>query len=339
MPQLKSGIWSESELLNLPHGENDSFDRKSGSILSVQDFRTALAKQLSAFANSGGGHLFIGVRDDGTLDGVPIRRIVSGGRDQDTREWLEQIIPPLLDYPLQGFSVDHFIPDAVAPVLPADKTVLVINIPDSPLAPHQCVHNRMYYCRQSGHSNPAPHNLIDLLRHRPSAATLSASVKTFALWEPNALHWDGRNWDHPTANFGIDFEVTNLSRTVAATHWGVYLEHFINAAPNRENDYHGAGAIFPPQNTEPVAPLLPSGSGICRKVIGLRLRVGTRHWECVLPELQLLMPPNFGLRFRAVSDSWAGNDTTVTLALPDMHEVAQNIATLWDRKVNQQAIR
>ena len=68
---MKKERWTESELIALPSGEHDYFERKSGDVLNDSGFREKLAKAVSAFANSGGGHLIIGVKDDGTVDGVP----------------------------------------------------------------------------------------------------------------------------------------------------------------------------------------------------------------------------------------------------------------------------
>jgi predicted HTH transcriptional regulator len=51
---------------------HDAFDRKSGRLLSDQDFEKDLGKELSDFANSGGGHLLLGVKDEGAFDGVPV---------------------------------------------------------------------------------------------------------------------------------------------------------------------------------------------------------------------------------------------------------------------------
>src|SRR5579863_5130650 len=89
--------WTEADAAALPGGEHDFFERKSGAMMDDSDFRKNLGKALSAFANSGGGHLLLGVRDDGAFDGVnPIK----SGRTS-TREWLEQVVPNLLVFPLQ----------------------------------------------------------------------------------------------------------------------------------------------------------------------------------------------------------------------------------------------
>ncbi len=110
---MKRKRWTEPDLLSLPSGENDRFDRKSGALLDDPASPRTLAKALSAFANSGGGHLIIGVKDDGTIDGVPkIRR----GRTS-TKDWLEQIIPELVSHPLHQKIAHAWLNFVVAPFL------------------------------------------------------------------------------------------------------------------------------------------------------------------------------------------------------------------------------
>src|SRR5258708_32636692 len=94
---VKRENWTEEQLNELLCGEHDYFDRKSGALFDTPDRNSlldTLAKAASAFANSGGGHLILGVTDVGVPDGVPR---ISSGRTT-TRDWLEQKLPQLLDY-------------------------------------------------------------------------------------------------------------------------------------------------------------------------------------------------------------------------------------------------
>jgi hypothetical protein len=102
---VKRDKWTEEDLDNLPSGEPDIFDRKSGLLFDDKnEFFNAVAKALSAFANSGGGSLILGIADDGVPDGLPQRE-----GNTPIREWLEQKIPNLLDYPLSDFRVHTVI--------------------------------------------------------------------------------------------------------------------------------------------------------------------------------------------------------------------------------------
>jgi hypothetical protein len=150
--------WKEEDVLDLPRGEQNYFERKSGDIINKGTFDDDLAKALSAFANSGGGHLIIGVTDAGTFDGVPA---VLKGRTK-TKDWLEQRIPRLLDYSLQEFRVHEVVPGDPT-TIPSGKVVIVVDVGDSPLAPHQVANKHVYYYRAGGRSEPAPHFFLDLL--------------------------------------------------------------------------------------------------------------------------------------------------------------------------------
>ncbi len=159
MSTTKKDRWTEADVLALPSGEHDYFDRKSGQILADPQYRDKLSKALSAFANSGGGHLIIGVKNDGTFDGAhPLR-----GRTS-TREWLEQLTPNLLDYPLEDFRV-HEVEPATPSTIPAGRVVIAIDVGDSILAPHQAS-NHIYYHRAGSHSVEASHFYLETLRNR-----------------------------------------------------------------------------------------------------------------------------------------------------------------------------
>lgn len=154
--------WSEDEIAALPTGEHDYFERKSGALLAKENYRDSLGKALSAFSNSGGGHLIIGIQDDGTFDGVD--EFHKTGRTK-TRDWLEQIIPNLVSYPLKDFRV-HMVEPSTPSVIPAGKIIVVIDIGDSRFAPHQSEHTKLYYYRAGGRSEPSPHFYLETLRGR-----------------------------------------------------------------------------------------------------------------------------------------------------------------------------
>ena len=71
--------WKESHLLALPSGEQDWLERKGSRLLDLtvqgvreDTVRDDLSKEVSAFANSGGGQLIYGLADDGQIDGGEI---------------------------------------------------------------------------------------------------------------------------------------------------------------------------------------------------------------------------------------------------------------------------
>src|ERR1035441_2153788 len=127
---LKRTHWNESDLDELSELEQDLFERKSGELYGQLHFREELAKTLSALANSGGGHVIFGVRDDGTPDGLPPLK----GRERMS-VWLEKVIPNLLNYNLHDFRV-HEVVASTPSRIPLGKIVVVIDVGDSALAPH-----------------------------------------------------------------------------------------------------------------------------------------------------------------------------------------------------------
>jgi hypothetical protein len=205
--------WTEPDVLALPTGEHNYFERKRWAFLDGG--REKLAKALSALANSGGGHLVIGVQDDGTIDGAPPMR----GRTS-TRDWLEQIIPGCLAPPLAGFRV-HVVERAEhGSVIPADRVVLVVDVADSAHAPHQAEQERIYYYREGGRSERAPHFVLEGLRNRLVAPQLVPTLRAPVL--RSRTQRDGRHW----VTLGLPIAVRNDGK-IAALKWRVVIEEAI----------------------------------------------------------------------------------------------------------------
>jgi len=159
--------WDEEYLLNLPIGEFDWLEAKGRQALDLTissvkepEIRENLSKAISAFANSGGGVLVLGLKnpkscwqiDDGGID-LTIKR-------PNTREWLEDIIPTLVDVPLSSFNV-YVVDNSTNSnsQITAGRGVFIIEIPDSEQAPHQAIDHR-YYARVGGKSRPIGHRLV-----------------------------------------------------------------------------------------------------------------------------------------------------------------------------------
>jgi hypothetical protein len=161
--------WKEDDVLSLPLDENDAFERKGARLLDLtlpgtneNEVRNELAKQLSAFANTGGGHIIYGIDDRGNVEGIA--RTLRGR--QSTKDWLESVIPTLTDYEIVGVNVHEVPPNQSGSSLAADKSLYVVDVPDSDRAPHQSKNDYRYYVRLGGKSQPAPHRLVEDIRNR-----------------------------------------------------------------------------------------------------------------------------------------------------------------------------
>lgn len=163
--------WDEEYVLSLPLGEYDWFERKGTRLLDLTvngvnegKVRDELAKQLSAFANTGGGQIVYGIANDGTVDMGGVSTVVKGRRT--TKEWLEDIIPELVEFEVVGLNVYEIGPQAEKSAIHPGKALYIVDVPDSERAPHQSTRDRKYYVRLGGRCEPASHRLVEDIRNR-----------------------------------------------------------------------------------------------------------------------------------------------------------------------------
>ena len=205
--------WIEDEILSLPAGEHNYFDRKGSGFLADGGFENDFSKALCAFANSYGGHLIIGVEDDGTITGVPL---IHRGR-QSNREFLEQKISTLLVPVLQDFRVHEVIPSTPSSI-PPERTIIVIDVGDSGLAPHQTQRSNQYFYRSGSNSVNAPHLYLEGLRNRqtfPSPAVVKA-------WFSNVIN--------PLIEF-----LESTRKSIESREWRFYDKNFLNSAAHLQS--------------------------------------------------------------------------------------------------------
>jgi len=159
--------WDEAYLLSLPKEDNE-FERKGARKLDLtlgadeNDVLNELAKQLSAFAHSGGGKIIYGLKDDGTVDGGISTVMKKGG----TKEWLERQSAALTEYEIVGANVFEIESSIANSQIDIGKAVYVIDVPDSDRAPHQSRRDLRYYVRLGSQSLPASHRMIEDIRSR-----------------------------------------------------------------------------------------------------------------------------------------------------------------------------
>lgn len=191
--------WTEDYINNvLPSiDEQDWIECKRGDILNLKEDKdaklTKLAKEISALANSGGGFLAFGI-DDKTME------IYDGGVDisigHNTKEWLENVLPGLIDPPLRHFNVLTITGNTVGSAIQRGKAVYVVDICESEQAPHQSVKDQKYYIRSGSHAIPANHQIVmDILgRRKNPKIDISFNFAASNQETPNRFVQEG---DHP----------------------------------------------------------------------------------------------------------------------------------------------
>lgn len=319
---VKRKKWTEVEIDALPQGEHDYFERKSGQLFDeMGELLGKLAKTISAMANSGGGHIILGVDDAGLPDGVSPTQ---GGTPM--RDWLEQKIPRLVEYPLSDFRV-HVIEPASPSRIPQGRQVIVIDIGDSALAPHQCAHGGsgaqkyVYYHRQAGRSEPAAHFYIELLRQRLVAPSLKAVLKE--LVPLKAAHAEGGIF----ISTHLRYVVANTGR-VAAYKWQLQIVEMGGQQGERTGDYRFSSREYPAGfggsgGIRIDDTILPGCSLTEDKGLGVLLRPESFDNEGIRREIDTMISP-VKLGFRLATEVSPGQvDYAELRACTDLNKLVQ----------------
>jgi hypothetical protein len=197
------------ELMGFISGETDKWEFKGAELLDPKnkhDLKVKIGEQVSGFANSGGGFIVLGIDRDKNWQECP----PTVGR-QTMKDYLAQLVEQSVDYPIRSFRV-HQVPFTNEP----GKHAYVIAVEDSPAAPHQTKDDkRAYYWRIDGHTKPAPHFHLELLRNRFTKAVLQIENIESA---PLTL-----NVQRGLITVRMKMTIRNISRQ-ATHHWGMYAK-------------------------------------------------------------------------------------------------------------------
>ncbi len=224
MPYQKKERWTEADIDALPVGEHDYFERKSGiAVRNRNAFIETLAKAGSAFLNSGGGSLILGVSDAGHPDGLP--EMLDSTRTR-TRDWVEQKIPEILDYPANDFRVHQVERHPSSSRIPDGMVVLVVDFGDSSTAPHQRKSDKVYFYRAAGRSVPAPHFYLELLRQRLTEVKLKLVLASAEIVQVYLYEKVGQN--RLFYVLALKFQIENVGR-VAAYKWALKITRLTGA--------------------------------------------------------------------------------------------------------------
>lgn len=203
-----AGMTTDDLLAALPASEDNRWEFKGAAVLeSKEHLKRVLGKQVSAFSNSGGGYLVIGVSDDRQIEPCPSRN----GK-QSMKDFLSTMVWQSVDYPLQAFKI-HPVPVANK----QDKFVFVVAVEDSPASPHQSKEDGKYYYRIDGHTHSAPHFYLELLRNRVTRAVVDVVKTDYTIQTPSRVS------GALTMNFAMHITVENKSLQ-SATSWGIHAK-------------------------------------------------------------------------------------------------------------------
>lgn len=214
MPAPDFSKMTTDDLLQIiPPTETTEWEFKAAAIFDPSRFgefkKQRLGKIVSSFANSGGGYLLLGKRDGvATFDSVPTHE----GRTT-MEDHLSLVISQSVTPHYRNFEIRR-LPISGRP----NESVLVVEFFDSPAAPHQSVADVNYFYRLPGHSVPAPHFHLELLRGRLNKTVLEVKDMQYVLTsvdhgqnQPLCLH------------VALNVVVENTS-LLSATAWGLHLK-------------------------------------------------------------------------------------------------------------------
>lgn len=199
---------AEDVLAEFTREENKKWEAKSAKLLENKEkLKLELAVQLSAFANSNGGFVAFGIDQTTgtfTLEACPQTK---GG--QSMKDYLGNIIDRCTEPPISNYHV-HPIPSA-----DGSFRIYVVEIEDSPSAPHQNVYDKVYYKRLDTKSVGAEDFYVKLLRDRFTKAILKP---TFLQWGIQSVRQDPN-----IIQLTFDFELENISHALAER-WSLYMK-------------------------------------------------------------------------------------------------------------------
>lgn len=133
--------WDEADLSALiANGtqESVSLDYKQSEALAKTDAKkNELSKDVSAFANSGGGTIVYGMVEDRH---VPVRLDAGLDPNEISKEWIDQVINSRIQRRIDGVRIRQVDLRATSP----GRVAYVISVPQSTRGPHQASDKKFY---------------------------------------------------------------------------------------------------------------------------------------------------------------------------------------------------
>lgn len=225
-------LWDEDYITALPRGEFDWIEYKASEKFTDSGWSHDMSKYVSAWSNYEGGYIIFGVRDP--RDGSPV--VIDGGVPESFKpklsDWLDDVIPHVVEPPIQKLSSWLVRPNDGSSRIKAGHVLIVVHIPQSDEAPHQAADHK-YYQRVGRKLQPLKHRAIfDIAGRRrvPKLRTkilvYTGSPKSSIFWKLEnelgsglALHWKAVI-KFPTAIAGRSVKILDEGVTIGKTEEG-----------------------------------------------------------------------------------------------------------------------
>lgn len=174
MDFFEKTVFSENDLrilMETQAEESTYLDFKAaGALEKTNEKRAEIAKDVSAFANSDGGVIVYGIKEDNHV--ASDFSFIDG--NEYTKEWLERVINDGIQRRILGVQI---FPIRVNGDI--KQTVYVVKIPRSANAPHMCIKRHIYYRRYNFESVPMEEYEVRDLFHRKTIPNLEISGCSF----------------------------------------------------------------------------------------------------------------------------------------------------------------
>jgi Putative DNA-binding domain len=207
--------FDEASLVRIPTAEDDLFEFKS-SLVADAKLAEKISAAASAFWNSGGGFLIVGVNNAGDADGGIAQTV----GNQPRRDWVDQHLARV--EPRGRYSIGLVTSNGDRGTIDSGKCVLVIGFQESADIPHMAS-DKHYYVRAGAHTVKAGHFLVEALRARRSSSSPLLNVM---------LQQDERNLRF------VNVSLVNLSNAAA---FDVRLD--VTPTPPLFNQFYNSGSV------------------------------------------------------------------------------------------------
>jgi hypothetical protein len=184
--------WDEDYVSSLPTAEFDWIDYKASEKLTDPAWPHEMSKYVSAWANYDGGYILFGVRH--SKDGSDLE--IDGGVPLTCKpnllDWLDDVIPGLVEPPLPKLSTCLIHPRATHSQINPGHVLVVIHVPESAISPHQA-RDRKYYQRLGRKLEPLRHRAVLDIIGRRRHPTLRTKILVHIGYTKPKIFWQLEN--------------------------------------------------------------------------------------------------------------------------------------------------